>query len=139
MTTQVNSIGRDVSAIMDRLKYRVWDNYAKKYVDGFCLALSPNGRLRVEHYSGALHSISVIDNRYVVERSTGLRDKNNNLIYEHDLVKDQFGAIYQVIWQDDFASFYLMLQSGHPEFIARIFEDEILEIIGNIHNKEQKQ
>ncbi len=28
-----------------------------------------------------------------------------------------------------------MLQSGHPEFLASIFENESLEIIGNIHTQ----
>lgn len=75
-----------------------------------------------------------IDFVYILERPTGLRDKNNKLIYQGDIVKTEwFGekTIYQVVWDEKMACFCF---DGKDIFY--LFDDlpaDVTEIIGNIH------
>jgi len=68
------------------MKFRVYDKHEKKYVKG--LFLDENGRLctlrRIDFDIKASEELD--PNRYVVEFSTGLRDKNGVEIFENDLI-----------------------------------------------------
>ena len=36
---------------------------------------------------------------------TGLRDKNGNLIWENDIVRDRYGNFYEAFWQNNYYQF----------------------------------
>lgn len=55
------------------------------------------------------HILAVVA-RYEVEpeticRYTGLKDKNDKLIWENDIVKDENGNLYRAFWQDNYYQF----------------------------------
>mgnify|MGYP003290189288 CR=1 FL=1 len=112
---------------MDRFKFRIWDKESQKY---------HNGMEVFDYMRGVLSP-----DKYVMEQSTGLKDKNGKLIYENDLIKcpngiyriavDDFGlrtAIYNnnpfedVVEWSDIVKEYALNQ-----------ENVKLEILGNIH------
>lgn len=44
----------------------------------------------------------VMVNPSTIRQCTGLKDKNNRLIWKNDIVKDKNGNLYKAFWQDNY-------------------------------------
>lgn len=108
----------------DRFKFRVWNKSLEKYVNN--INISPFGLLV---FIGSVFCF--IDNNYVVEQCTGLKDKNGNLIYESDYVKAN-DVIYRVFWNKTKISLANILNGD----IIDMSETITMEIVGNEHEKD---
>lgn len=118
---------------MHEIKFRVWDNIAKKYIDGRHVSIDGFGLLHVAKH--------IIKNCFrpphtrkypwfIVEQYTGLRDKNGTEIYEGDILIDDTGEPIE----------YWVVKFSEGGFIGEcagvaepLFELANLEVVGNIH------
>lgn len=76
------------------------------------------------------------DDDWIVEQCTGLKDKNGNLIYEGDIIKDRGEITYKIQWKD--ACFVAVALDNFNYMPDSILVQTWLntwkaEIIGNIH------
>lgn len=116
----------------DRLKFRVWDRIHKTYEhdcagayfidmlgDLICIKEEDDNEDRVQ------------GENFVVERCTGLKDKNGKLIYEGDVLGD--GLLKAIVTWDDDRYVLEYDDGGVGEFALWV---KTFEIIGNIHEME---
>lgn len=115
---------------MKNLKFRVWDKERECYLNETELAgITPDGKYILYIEEEEISRLEVEDN-YIVEYNTGLKDRNGNEIYENDILEDGSGEPLE----------YWVVRFEYGKFIGStqgvdedIFELTDLEIIGNIH------
>lgn len=115
---------------MKGLKFRVWDKEREYYLDETELAgITPDGRYILYIEEEEISRLE-IDENYVVEYDTGLKEKNGNEMYEGDILEDGSGEPleYWVVRFED-GKFIGSTQGVDED----IFELTDLDIVGNIH------
>lgn len=118
---------------MREIKFRVWDNIAKKYIDGRYVSISGLGLLHVAKriIKNCFRPPHTRKNPwFIVEQFTGLRDKNGTEIYEGDILIDDAGEPIE----------YWVVKFSDGGFVGEcagvtesLFELTQLEVVGNIH------
>ena len=118
---------------MREIKFRVWDNIAKKYIDGRYVSISGLGLLHVAKriIKNCFRPLHTRKNPwFIVEQYTGLKDKNGTEIYEGDILIDDTGEPIEY-WVVKFSGGGFV---GECAGVAEpLFELTNLEIAGNIH------
>lgn len=119
---------------MSELKYRVYDKVEKCYCDN-AFSIDQFGDCYVQDEDGYWEEID--EERYAVERCTGLKDKNDKEIYEGDIIRicRSYGygflpkGAMAIVFYDENECCYKLQKQG--EF--RLTSKKIVEVIGNIH------
>ena len=109
----------------DRFKFRVWDKRLNRYLgkDDPTQMITDDGYLAYLDDDGMKH--------YIIEQCTGLKDKNGNLIYEGDIVREI--SKKEPEWEE----YIIAVEWKDCGFNLYSSEDFDFDIIGNIHeNKE---
>ena len=74
--------------------------------------------------------------RNTICQSTGMRDKNCKLIWENDIVRDEYGNFYKAFWQNDYYQFSFCAKTGVFPAGAKwnlwSFKSYEIEVVGNI-------
>jgi uncharacterized phage protein (TIGR01671 family) len=112
------------------LKFRIWDNENKNWIDSWWLQFGSYNRLITD--IGCYINLSEHSHNYIIQQYTGLKDKNCKEIYEGDIVKfiqwpNQ--SPLQIVFKDGvftydntFYDFDGLLYPNECEIIGNIFE-----------------
>lgn len=126
--------GGGVEMSENRLKFRVYDIRRKVYFNDPVPPLNSDGTLAFQS------SHPDFQKYYITEFCTGVKDTNDNLIYENDIVEQSpSGNKYKIIWIDTDCGWGLEnIQTG---FIRTMncFDGDELEIISNIHEQAEQK
>ena len=121
----------------DRFRFRAWDKVCGRMLyniqeayDGGCVEDKEGNEVNdcwASDFGSFFPYEGQEENEYIVEQCTGLKDKNGNLIYEGDIVKEG-----KIAWNDYTACFMIVFPDGDNREFGEIYTG-YLEVIGNIH------
>ncbi len=121
----------------DRFKFRFWNKSKNRYVNTEKLVLNDGTYTQVgtkQMNNGTYCSYIVNEYNFsdiIQEQCTGLKDKNDKLIYEGDWLKTKDGYYCYVVWFEGFWWVKSLpseaMDLEHAEFYKEC------EIVGNIH------
>lgn len=120
----------------DRFKFRVWSKQSNSYIKEKMFYIDRFGGLfkyeksksTVYINADSPYIMCLCGDNYIIEQCTGLKDKNGNLIYEGDIVVDEFGEKMLVCWDSEYLQFCFQQDNG---WYVRTNSE--IEVIGNIH------
>jgi len=133
------------------IKFRGWDNKNKRMenIDGYDIYIADGKVFEVREANFAYTTYTYkkdVSDRYILMQFTGLKDKNGKEIYEGDIVycaiqeADRTGFIldYTATVEYDICNpcFVLKQENGRVEYDFVMCGLMILEVIGNIYQKE---
>lgn len=107
----------------DRFNFRFWNKRTKRY-ELTTFVISRDGDV---YCWGS----DVAEDDIIVYQCTGIRDANNILIYEGDIVQTITGAIGDVRWLN---SGFVAVYSGNLITFSAVCGT--MKVVGNIHDKE---
>ena len=107
-------------------KFRVWSEKLKRYYWNY--AINVDGDL-VPWTEGIGKEDEDPGSKLTVEHCTGIKDKNDKLIYAGDVVKTVTGAIGEVRFLEHLAGFYVRFMDAN---FCKVVNSQ--EIIGNVHD-----
>lgn len=126
---------------MREIKFRVWDNIAKKYIDGRYVSIGGLGLLHVAKciIKTCFRPLHTRKNPwFIVEQYTGLKDINGTEIYEGDILAlyHRDGSIVnlcQVFWNelDNEYDWKPVGEDSWSDLFTAFYDD--YKVVGNIH------
>lgn len=127
--------------MQDRFKFRIWDGSEMHYNDFVVTATGYVGKITEEFLGRCVFNQEDLtaDKECILMQCTGLKDKNGNLIFEGDIVKNDF-AEWTIKYCDkcksfqctdeEFGCYNCLANYSWQDFIEDLDDAEI---IGNIH------
>lgn len=138
---------------MREIEFRVWDSLRRGYLNKKDIAIDNLGNVFVfegcnDNDSELWYARILVDpdnERYVIEQTTGLTDKNGREIYEGDICSftSRTGKhVGTVEWLDGLAGFGLRMVKNNflytfSELDTMGIDLDTLEVIGNIHENSE--
>ena len=96
---------------MREFKFKVWDNVEKKMTEVNELHFNDDGTIcgaNVWHLNGEdTYPVEFKDKEAILLQYTGIKDESGIEIYEGDIVEDEYGYKYKVVYKPEWASFAL--------------------------------